>query len=251
MESKAVTLSDSRIPFNFNGHDFQVIIDWAGNPNWIAKEVCEYFGDSHYRRSVGRLADDEKGVTLSGTPGGTQSMTTVNEAGLWHLLLCMRPQKKKTMTDAQYFTRVRMVEDFRRWITHEVLPSIRRTGGYSLNGEPDLTSTVRELVNMVRELGSIVKDILPAIKGSQTNILPAVRPIAQRDQVGKVVRTYAKNNRLDFQACWKELYSEFLYRYHIDLYQRAQAKGTTGVAIAEELGMIDDLLALANFLYSK
>ena len=64
-----------------------------GEPWFVAKDVCEAFGDTNYRRSVGRLDDDEKGVSQMYTPGGTQDMTIVNEPGLYSLLFYMQPQR--------------------------------------------------------------------------------------------------------------------------------------------------------------
>lgn len=89
-----------------------------GEPWFVAKDVCEYFGDTNYRRSVGRLDDDEKGVSPLDTPGGTQEMAIVCEAGLYSLILSSRKPEAK---------------EFKRWITHEVIPSIRQHGIYAVD----------------------------------------------------------------------------------------------------------------------
>lgn len=78
--------------FNYQGRQVRtILID--GEPWWVAKDVCEIFGDTNYRRSVSRLDDDEKGVSQINTPGGPQEMTIVNEPGLYTLLFYMQPQK--------------------------------------------------------------------------------------------------------------------------------------------------------------
>lgn len=126
--------------FEYEGRQVRtVMID--GEPWFVARDVCEVFGDTHYRRSVGRLDEDEKGVTPLSTPGGTQPITVVNEPGLYTLLFNMQPQKRKSMTDEEYQDRVDGLRRFRRWVTHEVLPSIRQTGSYSLHPVPDMNTS--------------------------------------------------------------------------------------------------------------
>jgi prophage antirepressor-like protein len=223
MESKALTL------FAFKNHSIRGMTDSNGMAWLAAKDVCDVLRIKNVSRAMAGLSSDEKGLHSMNTHGGEQVLNVVNEPGAYRLI--MRSRQKDAV-------------EFQRFLAHEVIPSLLHTGSYNSTlptESAQLLGAVKDLVGLVRDL--LAEKIKPA--------LPAVRPIAQRDQVGKVVRSYATNNRLDFQACWKELYREFLYRYHIDLYQRAQAKGTTGVAVAEELGMIDDLLALANFLYIK
>ena len=100
-----------------------------GEPWFVAKDVCEYFGDTNYRRSTARLDEDEKGVSQIDTPGGAQAMTIVTEAGLYTLLFAMQPQKGN-VSDEQYEQRAGQIKTFKRWITHEVLPSIRKHGAY-------------------------------------------------------------------------------------------------------------------------
>ena len=86
-----------------------------GEPWFVAKDVCDALGLTNSRKAVARLDDDERGVTSSDTPGGEQRVQTVNEAGLYTLVLSSRKPEAHA---------------FKRWVTHEVLPAIRRTGGY-------------------------------------------------------------------------------------------------------------------------
>lgn len=85
-----------------------------GNPWFVARDVCDCLGlDSSNLSKL--LDEDEKGSYTVRTLGGYQMMLTVNESGLYSLILRSRKPEAKT---------------FKRWITHEVLPSIRKTGGY-------------------------------------------------------------------------------------------------------------------------
>jgi prophage antirepressor-like protein len=97
----------------------RVVEDVAGLPWFVARDVCDALGIANHSHAVSRLDEDEKGVANSDTLGGTQQVTTVNEAGLYSLTLTSRKPEAKR---------------FKRWITHEVLPALRRTGRYSMVG---------------------------------------------------------------------------------------------------------------------
>lgn len=94
------------------------IILQDNEPWFVAKDVCDCLDLSNSRKALSRLEDDEKGVTLSDTLGGKQEMATVNEYGLYSLVLSSRKPEAK---------------EFKRWITHDVLPSLRKYGTYSMN----------------------------------------------------------------------------------------------------------------------
>ena len=85
-----------------------------GEPWFVAADVCRALEID--RTAARRLDDDEKGVRSIHTPGGPQDVTIVNEPGLYTLVLGSRKPEAKA---------------FKRWITHEVLPSIRKTGAYA------------------------------------------------------------------------------------------------------------------------
>ncbi|RJW74532.1 phage repressor protein [Coprococcus sp. AF38-1] len=87
-----------------------------GEPWFVGKDVAEILGHSNPQRALrDYIDDDDKGVTKIVTPGGTQTMAIINESGLYSLILSSKlPNAKK----------------FKKWVTSEVLPSIRKTGGY-------------------------------------------------------------------------------------------------------------------------
>lgn len=91
-----------------------------GVPCFVAKDVCDVLGINKYRDAVTRLDDDERGSLLVDTPGGKQRVAAVTEPGLYKLI--MRSRKPEA-------------HEFQRWVTHTVLPQIRRTGGYIPQGE--------------------------------------------------------------------------------------------------------------------
>ncbi|KGE18481.1 phage antirepressor KilAC domain-containing protein [Paenibacillus wynnii] len=109
--------------FNFSGNEVRVVIH-DGQSWWIAKDVCLAIDVD--QTQTRRLDEDEKGLRLIQTLGGEQELLAVNEAGLYSLILGSRKPEAKP---------------FKRWITHEVLPAIRKNGMYAtddLLDNPDL-----------------------------------------------------------------------------------------------------------------
>lgn len=87
-----------------------------GEPWFVAADVCRALDVSDTWNALQRLDDDEKGTCSISTPGGKQDMSIINEPGLYTLVLGSRKPEARA---------------FKRWITHEVIPSIRKTGSYS------------------------------------------------------------------------------------------------------------------------
>lgn len=104
-------------------------------PWFVGKDVCLAFGDTNYRRSLAGLDDYDKGVSQIDTPGGKQNMTVINESGLYSLLFQMQPQKARNESTEHVEERVQKLKRFKHWVTSEVLPSIRKNGGYIQNQE--------------------------------------------------------------------------------------------------------------------
>lgn len=107
-------MTDDIIPFRFEGTEVRVL-DRNGTPLWVHADVCAVLDLGSPHKAAERLDDDEKGRTIIPTLGGPQEMTVINESGLWSLVLTSRKPAAKR---------------FKKWITSEVIPSIRKTGGY-------------------------------------------------------------------------------------------------------------------------
>lgn len=107
-----------------------------GEPWFVAKDVCVYFGDSDHKRSISRLDDDEKMIIpVTDRMGRTQQATAVNESGLYTLLFNFQPEQARSKDggapiEAHIEERLKKIKAFKRWITHEVIPAIRKQGGY-------------------------------------------------------------------------------------------------------------------------
>jgi prophage antirepressor-like protein len=103
--------------FQYQGRAVRVVMK-NGDPWFVAKDVCDILEIANSRDAVARLDPDEKGVVLTDTPGGMQEVQAVNEPGLYTLILGSRKPEAKA---------------FKRWITHEVIPAIRKTGAYAVD----------------------------------------------------------------------------------------------------------------------
>lgn len=91
-----------------------------GEPWFVASDIAKTLGYRDAEKMTRRLDDDEKGTRSVGTPGGDQQMTVITEAGLYAAILG---------------SKVEGAQRFKRWVTHEVLPSIRKHGGYMAGQE--------------------------------------------------------------------------------------------------------------------
>ena len=138
------------IPFNFESHSIRVCLDETNAPWFNAKDICGVLGYSNARKSVADHVDPEdvtKRDTL--TEGGIQQTNHVNESGLYALILCSHLPKAK---------------EFKRWVTHEVLPSIRKTGSYAVPGSvAALPAPTQDRVHAILAIGEAVAKV-PGVK---------------------------------------------------------------------------------------
>lgn len=134
--------------FNFENAAIRVItID--NEPWFIAKDLCEALNLSNSRMALLALDDDEKGVSSTYTLGGEQELSIVSESGMYTLILRCRDAVKKGSVPHR----------FRKWVTAEVLPQIRKTGKYSVQQqlvlpepEPQKTYNTNTTAKEIHEL---------------------------------------------------------------------------------------------------
>ncbi len=107
--------------FLFDGAQVRVVT-FAGEPWFVLADLCAVLGVANARNVAARLDDDMKGVHPVDTPGGAQNVTVVSEAGMYEVVI--RSDKPEAAR-------------FRRWITSDVLPQIRRTGSYVAQETPE------------------------------------------------------------------------------------------------------------------
>jgi prophage antirepressor-like protein len=119
--------------FRREGVDIRVVMQ-DGEPWFVATDVLTALGLD--RTAFRRLDTDDKGVASIHTPGGMQDVVTVNEPGLYMLVLGSRKPSAR---------------DFKHWVTHEVLPAIRRTGSYTQDVQNALPQSYGEALRMLAD----------------------------------------------------------------------------------------------------
>lgn len=136
--------------FYFNNAALRTLTDEAGEPWFVAKDVCDILEISNPSDALKRLDDDERSRFNLGRQGETN---IVNEAGLYVLVLGSRKPE---------------AHEFKRWVTHEVLPSIRKHGAYMTQQTLDkaLTSPdfLIQLATKLKEEQEKVKELEPKAK---------------------------------------------------------------------------------------
>lgn len=148
-------MTNELLSFEYHGRNVRTVMI-EGEPWWVLADVCAVLDMGSPHKVADRLECDEKDRTFIPTPGGPQEMTIISEPGLYSVIL--RSNKREA-------------KDFRRWITHDVIPQIRKTGGY---GTPQMPSVItadylQEVVNHMRKLEEQVdqQGTLIAVQGQQ------------------------------------------------------------------------------------
>ncbi|MBO5970938.1 MAG: hypothetical protein J6S14_20875 [Clostridia bacterium] len=222
-----------------------VVID--DEPWFVAADMCKVLGLDKVWNALQRLDDDEKGTTSISTLGGRQEMSIVNEPGLYSLILGSRKSEAKA---------------FKRWVTHDVLPTIRKTGGY------------------VSEVDKFVEAYFPgADKTTKSFLIQSLKETEKQKRINKELdlankALYADNSTWDDRTImgtlipyiarkrgttipfvYKELYSEAVKRYHFDLiarrknYRGDDKRPIVSFANDEELHCLARLAATLAYRY--
>lgn len=160
-------------------------VEKDGEPWWVLADVCKVLELSSPHKVADRLEADEKGRNLIPTLGGMQEMTTVNESGLYAVILRSdKPQAKP----------------FRRWVTSEVLPSIRKHGAYMTDQtlEQALTSPdfLIQLATQLKEEKEQRKQLEAKVEQDKPKVLFADSVSASKSSilVGELAKILKQNS---------------------------------------------------------
>ncbi|CAI2651420.1 phage repressor protein [Lactobacillus kunkeei] len=137
-----------KIPLIFSFKNNQVRTVQIDNDAWfVGKDVATILGYSQTAKAVrDHVDDDDKGVSVLDTPGGQQRMTLINESGVYSLV---------------FGSNLPNAKEFKRWVTKEVLPEIRKTGSFNSPQSPEemLALTMNVTNRTVKRVESIEKDV--------------------------------------------------------------------------------------------
>ncbi|HFT7661041.1 TPA: BRO family protein [Aeromonas veronii] len=120
----------------FEGHNIRIITDQQGEPWFVAADIAQVLEYRMASDMTRWIDEDERGTQIVRTPSGDQEMTVINESGLYSAILRSRKPEAKL---------------FKRWVTFEVLPSIRKHGGYIAGQEQDAPELIMAKALMVAQ----------------------------------------------------------------------------------------------------
>ena len=203
------------------------IID--GEPWFVAKDVASILGYKKTNDMTKRLDDDEKGATICRTPGGNQKLAVITESGLYHAIFMSRLEAAKT---------------FRRWVTGEVLPAIRKSGNYTASpvvSMRDMAVTLQRLTERVSALEQT------AVKKGASHALPDMTDT--REKVVDIVRRAAKDGKTSEREIWYELYKDYSKLTGIPVMQCAKALNISTISFIDLVGRMESLKRYAEQLF--
>ena len=201
--------------FNYSDKQVRTLLE-DNQPWWVLKDVCDILQLTTPTRVAERLEDDEVSLThIADNLGRKQETLIINESGLYNVIL--RSDKPEA-------------KPFRKWVTGEVLPAIRKTGGYVGNDEmfiatylPFADDTIKTLfkttLQTVRQQNELILKQQKEIQHKEDVIIGLVDNVElaeKRQTLNRVVR-YKNAN---FKERWAELYRQFNMKYHIDIEKR-------------------------------
>lgn len=250
--------------FNFEQSSVSVLTI-EDKPWFVAKEVATILGYADPSMML-KHVDDEDKQTINPQKSGSVEMTEafgsntfklsiINESGLYACIFGSHKPEAK---------------EFKKWVTSEVLPSIRKTGSYSvqqltpgqllkLQAEALISvelkqqeqeqqllkhdSRLNTIEQRFQKADEVLKQLPPATVDVPTKSV--------RSCINEVLRSYSYRTGDAYQSLWNVLYKEYKYRYHVDLKTRAKNEELKTLDYAEQFGVIDKVYALALELFGK
>lgn len=236
----------------FNNTEFGNIrtLEINGEPYFVGKDVATALGYKETAKAVREHVDaDDKGVSVLDTPGGKQQITVINESGLYSLIFASKlPSAKR----------------FKRWVTSEVLPMLRKTGKYSLtDDEPEqppvslkermeiaklIAKTPKNRLHMVAKIFEPVLgvEITPQIDISPTEIDPE----EATEIIVEFIESYDNSILREFEdgskALNNKLFKDFLGKRKVNFYKLTKILANTGVIRQEDDGRISSVIYYQN-----
>lgn len=134
--------------FSFQDRQVRVVVK-DGEPWFVARDVCEVLDHSDTSTAIRRLDEDEKLTQTMFVSGQNRDVWLVNEPGLYSLIMTSRKLEAKA---------------FKRWITHEVIPSIRKTGAYAVEHSKVVPLSERQALIQSLKLAAELAEEMDEVK---------------------------------------------------------------------------------------
>lgn len=163
-------------PFNFEKNQVRVIQDDNGEPLFVAKDVAQALGYNWQVALVKHVPDEWKGVIRSNTPSGEQRLTVLTEQGLY--FFTARSDKPKALP-------------FQKWLAGDVLPSIRKTGGYQSQPAFQVPQSMAEALRLAADQAEQIEEQQRQIEQARPSV-EFVERYVSADSGNKGFRQVAK-----------------------------------------------------------
>ena len=227
--------------FNYQEKEVRTVIK-DGEPWFVAADVCEILEISNHRDAILRLNENMKGVVTTDTLGGNQVIRVITEAGVYKLVFTSRKPEAEKFTD---------------WLASEVIPSIRKTGGYSKQmSQAELTAAIAQNQVEIERTANMALEIANKVDSKITNALDVfTAPTADnwKHDINSKINQIIINQHLNYQTFRGDLYTELEGEAHCDLKarqsnlrKRLKAQGAKAVELSgvSKLEVIDRSLLL-------
>lgn len=171
------------LPYVFQEQLVRARLDERGNPWFVAKDVCAVLDIQDHHQAIEQLDDDERGRCTVPTPGGMQELKVISESGLYALVFRSRKPEAKA---------------FSKWVRSEVLPNLRKTGGYGIpaRNAPEISREELEkliadkVVDAVFRYRDLIADSVEGVKALEaTRPVPPAEPTEQ-EILERCIREY-------------------------------------------------------------
>lgn len=170
----------------FKNEEFGSIRTFVKNGEYwfVGRDVCTAFQDKNPNRSIGRIDDcDKRSLKIKDSLGREQTVTVINESGLYALLFAMQPQKAHNHGVSDEYPieikeRIEKLRRFKRWVTHDVLPTLRKTGSYSMSPQENKRDTQNDAILQVLMKNT---EVLQAIIQQNQQIMIALTNLSVSD----------------------------------------------------------------------
>lgn len=193
--------------FRYRSNEVRTV-EINGEPWFVLKDVCAVLGIGNSRMVFDRLDSDEKGVSQIDTPGGLQNVNIVSESGLYNVIL--RSDKPEA-------------KPFRKWVTSEVLPSIRKTGGYGQKVlSPVEMFSLQAQINVEQERRLKAVEQKQAVLDGVMDVMaaPMLAEDGWQEKAQKAINTAVERFQTNHQTFRAELYEDVERVGHVDLETR-------------------------------
>lgn len=193
--------------FNYQGNEVRTV-EVNGEPWFVLKDVCAVLEIGNSRMVFDRLDSDEKGVSQIDTPGGLQNVNIVNESGLYNVLLRSDKPEAKPL---------------RKWVTSEVLPSIRKTGSYNQKPlSPVEMFAMQAQINLEQERRLKAVEQKQAVLDGVMDVMaaPMLAEDGWQEKAQKAINTAVERFQTNHQTFRAELYEDVERVGHVDLETR-------------------------------